>query len=195
MLNLPDNFALMLHHVRLEPLSLSHADDLVLACQDGNLGELVFTSTPTPDTVADYINLALATHDRMAFAVIDEQTSQAIGTTGYHDILPRCQRADIGFTWYAQSYWRTHINTACKLMLLTFAFEALNYQTVGFRTDIQNTRSQAAIERLGAKKEGVIRGNRLGKDGVISDTVMYSITKDEWVKLKPMLEQKLQEYR
>ena len=161
------------------------------ACQDGNLWELIYTSTPTPDSVVDYIATAHNMPDRIAFAVIDQTTGKAIGTTSYHDILPAPKRLEIGYTWYAQSYWRSHVNTACKLMLMTFAFETLGYQTVGWRTDILNTRSQQAIERLGAKKDGIIRGNRLNKDGNISDTVMYSVVASEWVGIKAELVKKL----
>ena len=129
--------------------------------------------------------------DRKAFVVIDESNGKAIGATSFHDILPTSKRLEIGYTWYAKSYWRTHVNTICKLMLLTYIFETLNYQTVGWRTDIDNHRSQQAIERLGAKKDGVIRGNRVRRDGVISDTVMYSMSKHEWPKHKTKLIEKL----
>ena len=129
--------------------------------------------------------------NRSAFAVIDEKTGKAIGTTSYHDILPLAKRLEIGYTWYAQSHWRTHINTTCKLMLLSYAFENLQYQTVGWRTDIDNLRSQQAIERLGAKKDGVIRGNRVRRDGAIADTVMYSLLVDEWPEAKAVLMKKL----
>ena len=126
------------------------------------------------------------------FVVIDETTGKAIGTTSYHDILTAPKRLEIGYTWYAQSYWRSHVNTACKLMLMGYAFETLGYQTVGWRTDILNTRSQQAIERLGAKKDGIIRGNRLNKDGNISDTVMYSVIASEWPTVKANLTNKLE---
>lgn len=106
--------------------------------------------------------------------------------------MPTTKRLEIGYTWYAKSYWRTHVNTTCKLMLLTYIFETLEYQTVGWRTDIDNHRSQQAIERLGAKKDGVIRGNRVRRDGVISDTVMYSVVSSEWVDIKPKLVAKVQ---
>ncbi|MDO5770021.1 MAG: GNAT family protein, partial [Psychrobacter sp.] len=128
------------------------------------------------------------------FAVIDEATGEVIGSTSYHDILPNAKRLEIGYTWYAKSYWRTHVNTACKLMLLTHAFETLGYQIVGWRTDIDNIQSQQAIERLGAKKEGVIRGNRVRRNGVIADTVMYSMSADEWPEAKAKLEDKLTRY-
>ena len=176
----------------LEPLTLNHTDDLVEACQDGELWEINVTSVPEPDKVIDYINVADSMTDRQAFAVIDERTGKAIGSTSFHDILPTTKRLEIGYTWYAKSYWRTHVNTTCKLMLLTYVFETLQYQTVGWRTDIDNHRSQQAIERLGAKKDGVIRGNRVRRDGVISDTVMYSMIYSEWADIKSKLTAKVQ---
>ena len=176
----------------LEPLTLAHATDLIKACQDGELWKINVTSVPEPDKVIDYINIADSMPDRQAFAVIDERTGKAIGSTSFHDILPASKRLEIGYTWYAKSYWRTHVNTTCKLMLLTYVFETLEYQTVGWRTDIDNHRSQQAIERLGAKKDGIIRGNRVRHDDVISDTVMYSVVSSEWVDIKPKLAAKVQ---
>ena len=175
----------------LKPLMLTHANDLAEACQDGELWKINETSVPEPDKVIDYINTAHSMPDRQAFVVIDELTGKAIGSTSFHDILPLVKRLEIGYTWYAKSYWQTHVNTACKLMLLTYIFETLEYETVGWRTDIGNHRSQQAIERLGAKKDGVIRGNRVCRDGIISDTVMYSLIKSEWPKVKTELTNKL----
>ena len=175
----------------LKPLMLTHANDLAQACQDGELWKINVTSVPEPDKVIDYINTADSMPDRQAFVVIDELNGKAIGTTSFHDILPFAKRLEIGYTWYAKSYWRTHVNTTCKLMLLTYIFETLEYQTVGWRADIGNRRSQEAIERLGAKKDGVIRGNRVRRDGVISDTVMYSLIKSEWLPVKLALTKKL----
>lgn len=186
------DFSLSLHGVRLELLTIEHTDGLALACQDGRLWELNFTSTPTPDTVQAYIHQALTQPDRVAFVVI--YGGKVIGTTSYHDILPKCQRLDIGYTWYAKSHQRTHINTTCKLLLLGHAFENLHYRTVGLRTDRDNIRSQTAIERLGAKKDGIIRGHRIQKDGTISDTVMYSISADEWQSVKENLTKKLTQH-
>ena len=176
----------------LEPLTPAHATDLVEACQDGALWQINETSVPKPDRVTDYINTADAMVNRQAFAVIDDRTGKAIGSTSFHDILPTTKRLEIGYTWYAKSYWRTHVNTTCKLMLLTHVFETLEYQTVGWRTDVDNHRSQQAIERLGAKKDGVIRGNRVRRNDVISDTVMYSMVCSEWADAKPKLAAKVQ---
>ena len=188
MLDLP---TLSSNGIILKPLMLTHANDLAEACQDGELWKINETSVPEPDKVIDYINTAHSMPDRQAFVVIDELTGKAIGSTSFHDILPLVKRLEIGYTWYAKSYWQTHVNTTCKLMLLTYIFETLEYETVGWRTDIGNHRSQAAIERLGAKKDGVIRGNRVCRDGIISDTVMYSLIKSEWPKVKTELTNKL----
>ena len=190
MLDLP---TLSSNGIILKPLMLTHANDLAQACQDGELWKINETSVPEPDKVIDYINTADSMPDRQAFVVIDESNGKAIGTTSFHDILPFAKRLEIGYTWYAKSYWRTHVNTTCKLMLLTYIFETLEYQTVGWRTDIGNYRSQQAIQRLGAKKDGVIRGNRVRRDGVISDTVMYSLIKSEWLPVKLALTKKLNE--
>ena len=189
MLDLP---TLSSNGITLKPLMLSHATDLVEACKDGELWKINETSVPEPDKVIDYINVADSMSDRQAFVVIDESSGKVIGTTSFHDILPISKRLEIGYTWYAKSYWRTHVNTTCKLMLLTYIFETLKYQTVGWRTDIDNHRSQQAIERLGAKKDGVIRGNRVRRDGIISDTVMYSVVSSEWPEIKLELAEKLQ---
>ena len=186
--------SLSYHGVILEPLTMAHAKGLSEACQDGKLWTLELTSAPKPDSVIDYIQLADSMNNRIAFAVIDDVSGNVIGSTSYHDILPNAKRLEIGYTWYSQSYWRTHVNTACKLMLLTHAFETLKYRTVGWRTDGENFQSQKAIERLGAKKDGVIRGNRVRRNGVIADTVMYSMSADEWPEAKATLEQKLSHY-
>ena len=190
MLDLP---TLSSNGIILKPLMLTHANDLAQACQDGELWKINVTSVPEPDKVIDYINTAHSMPDRQAFVVIDESNGKAIGTTSFHDILPTSKRLEVGYTWYAKSYWRTHVNTTCKLMLLTYIFENLEYQTVGWRTDIGDYRSQQAIKRLGAKRDGVIRGNRVRRDGVISDTVMYSLIKSEWLPVKLALTKKLNE--
>lgn len=191
---LPDQTVLSQYRVALVPLTIQHKDDLAKACQDGELWKINIISVPSPDTVTDYFGKAESMLDRVAFAVIDEATGKAIGSTSYYNILPKAKRLEIGFTWYAQSYWRTHVNTVCKLVLLTHAFEVLGYQTVGWRTDIDNTQSQRAIERLGAKKDGVIRGDRVRQNGVITDSVIYSLTQFEWPAVKTRLQEKLASY-
>lgn len=177
--------------VRLEPLTLEHVDGLVDVVKDGDLWEINITSTPTVAGCKAYIEKALAMTDRVPFAVMDKSTNKMIGTTSYHDILPDVKRLEIGYTFYGQSHWRTHVNTTCKYLLMQHAFETLNYAVIGWRTDNLNTRSQNAIARLGAKKDGVIRGNKLRKDGSIRDTVMYSMSKEEWIIAKENLLLKL----
>lgn len=182
-------------NIRLEPLSIEHTQGLVDATQDGELWNIRVTSAPHPDQVIAYIEQALQQREqqqRQAFAVINTQTGKVLGTTSYHDIVPNIQRLEIGYTWYAASVQRTHVNTTCKFLLLSHAFEDLNAQLVGFRTDNFNYRSQRAIERLGAKKDGVLRHHQPRKDGTVRDTVMYSIHAGEWAEIKAHLQDLLQ---
>ena len=176
--------------VRLEPLALEHEDGLRAAAADGQLWKLRVTSVPEPENTRAYIETALHMRregSRFAFAVIDEATGRVLGTSSYHDILPAVRRVEIGYTWYARSVQRSHVNTTCKLLLLAHAFEALGCNVVGWRTDNFNHASQRAIERLGAKKDGVIRGHALRRDGTIRDTVMYSLHQGEWPEVRAHL--------
>jgi RimJ/RimL family protein N-acetyltransferase len=176
--------------VTLVPLTLEHEDGLRAAASDGELWNLRITSVPEPEQTRKYIEDALAMREagnRFAFAVLDTASSKVLGCTSYHDILPAVKRVEIGWTWYAKSVQRSHVNTTCKLLLLTHAFETLNCHVVGWRTDNFNFASQAAIERLGAKKDGVIRGHALRRDGTIRDTVMYSMRSGEWSEAKAQL--------
>lgn len=177
--------------IRLEPLAPRHADGLRAAACDGQLWKLRVTSVPAPDDVEAYIGRALEMPDRLAFAVVDASTDAVIGTTSYHDILPQVDRVEIGWTWYAKSRQRSHVNTSCKLLLLSHAFDTLGCAVAGLRTDIFNHASQAAIERLGAKKDGVIRHHALRRDGTVRDTVMYSILRGEWPAIKAQLHYRL----
>lgn len=180
--------------VRLEPLSLLHADGLRAAAEDGELWTLRITSVPEPHKVEEYIGTALDTDNRVAFAVIDAFTGAVIGTTSYHDIVPAVDRVEIGWTWYARSRQRSHVNTSCKLLLLSHAFDTLGCAVVGLRTDNFNFASQAAIERLGAKKDGVLRHHHPRRDGTVRDTVMYSILRSEWPEIKSHLHDKLAQH-
>lgn len=180
--------------VRLEPLSLQHADGLRAAAGDGELWTLRVTSVPEPHKVEDYIRAAIDTDNRVAFAVIDAFTGAVIGTTSYHDIVPAVDRVEIGWTWYARSRQRSHVNTSCKLLLLSHAFDTLGCAVVGLRTDNFNHASQAAIERLGAKKDGVLRHHHPRRDGTVRDTVMYSILRGEWPEIKSHLHYKLSQH-
>jgi len=169
--------------VRLEPLLLEHEADLGRAAADGELWTLSFTSVPEPPNTRAYIEAALADRDRGArvpWAVRELGGGRIVGSTSYHDIVPATRRVEIGYTWYARSWQRTHVNTACKLLLMGHAFDALGCSVVGWRTDNLNLRSQAAIERLGARKDGVIRRQQARRDGTFRDTVMYSVTAEEW---------------
>lgn len=177
--------------IRLEPLSWQHEEGLRAATQDGELWQLVVTSAPEPDKVADYIQTALNTPNRLAFAVIESESGRVLGSTSYHDIVPEIQRVEIGYTWYRQSVWRSKVNTICKWLLLTHAFETLNAAVVGWRTDSNNHRSQVAIERIGGKRDGVIRHFSLRRDGTVRDYVFYSMLKSEWPDAKKALATKL----
>ncbi|MES2317259.1 MAG: GNAT family protein [Pseudomonadota bacterium] len=187
-----DPFTLEFNGVRLEPLSLAHADGLRAAAQDGELWNLRVTSVPEPHKVEQYIDTALGMSNRLAFAVIDAASGAVIGTSSYHDIVPEIDRVEIGWTWYAKSRQRSHVNTSCKLLLLSHAFDTLGCAVVGFRTDNFNHASQAAIERLGAKKDGVIRHAVQRRDGTVRDSVVYSIMRGEWPEIKSHLHDKLQ---
>ncbi len=176
--------------VTLVPLALEHEAGLRAAAADGALWNIRVTSVPEPENTRKYIEDALAMREaghRFAFAVLESATGKVLGCTSYHDIVPALQRVEIGWTWYGQSSQRSHVNTTCKLLLLTHAFESLGCQLVGWRTDNFNFASQAAIERLGAKKDGVIRHHALRRDGTVRDTVMYSMRSGEWPEAKAQL--------
>ena len=176
--------------VRLEPLALAHEDGLAAAAADGELWRLRVTSVPEPHQTGAYIETALQMREagnRFAFAVVDEPTGRVLGSTSYHDILPTVRRLEIGWTWYRHSVQRSHVNTTAKLLLLDHAFDVLGCQVVGWRTDNFNFASQRAIERLGAKKDGVIRGHALRRDGTVRDTVMYSLRAGEWPESRAQL--------
>ena len=176
--------------ITLRPLTLDDEAGLQAAAADGELWKLRITSVPEPEHTRQYIADALAMREagnRFAFAVTDSASGQVLGCTSYHDIVPAVKRVEIGWTWYARSVQRTHVNTTAKLLLLTHAFETVSCHVVGWRTDNFNFASQRAIERLGAKKDGVIRGHALRRDGTIRDTVMYSMRSGEWPEAKAQL--------
>lgn len=171
------------HGVRLEPLAESHAPDLAAAASDGRLWELWYTSVPAPDETSTYIASALAGQraGHMLPWVVREQATGAIaGSTRYHDIVAAIDRVEIGYTWYAARWQRSHVNTACKLLLLAHAFETLGCAVVGLRTDNFNVASQRAIAALGAKQDGVLRHHQARRDGTVRDSVMFSILRSEW---------------
>jgi len=185
------------HGVRLEPLSKDHEKGLAEAARDGKLWELWFTSVPAPGETQGYIDTALegqrAGH-MLPWAVIEGKSGTVLGSTRYHDIVAAADRVEIGYTWYAKRCQRSHVNTECKLLLFSHAFENLGCKVVGLRTDNFNFTSQRAIEALGAKKDGVIRHHALRRDGTVRDTVIYSVLAAEWPDLKRHLELRLKRH-
>jgi N-acetyltransferase len=182
------------HGVRLEPLTAGHQEGLMEAAADGRLWELWFTSVPDPGQAAGYIGDALegqrAGH-MLPWAVRELATGRIAGSTRFHDIMAAIDRVEIGYTWYGRQWQRTHVNTACKLLLLAHAFEELGCKVVGFRTDNFNFASQRAIQALGARKDGVIRHHHPRRDGSVRDSVMYSILAGEWPDVKKHLSARL----
>jgi RimJ/RimL family protein N-acetyltransferase len=183
--------------VQLVPMALEHELGLRAAAADGELWNIRVTSVPEPDQTRKYIEDALAMRqagNRFAFVVLDAQGT-VLGSSSYHDIVPAIKRVEIGYTWYAKSVQRTHVNSTCKLLLMTHAFETLGCHVVGWRTDNFNFASQAAIERLGARKDGVLRGHAPRRDGTIRDTVMYSLRSGEWPEVRAQLLHSLDKVR
>jgi RimJ/RimL family protein N-acetyltransferase len=181
-------------HATLEPIGPEHVRGLKKAVADGELWKLWFTTIPAPEEVAEFIEQLLSERAQgksLAFAVRDNKSGELAGSTRYLNIDAANRRLEIGGTWYAARAQRTGVNTECKLLLLTHAFETLNCIAVEFRTDWLNGRSQAAIERLGAKRDGVLRNHRIMPDGRIRDTVCYSIIANEWPGVKINLRHKL----
>ena len=180
--------------LRLEPLALAHAEEIVAAASDGSLWELWFTSVPRPEEVSGYISTALAgtqAGHMLPWAVRDLASGRVVGCTRYHDIVPAIDRVEIGYTWYSRSVQRSHVNTTCKLLLLGHAFDTLGCAVVGLRTDNFNFASQRAIAELGAKRDGVIRHHMARRDGSVRDTVMFSILRTEWPDVQKHLRARL----
>jgi RimJ/RimL family protein N-acetyltransferase len=171
------------HGLRLEPLEPRHADGLREAAADGALWTLRVTSVPTPEGVEAYIDAALdgwRTGQMLPFAIVDATSGRVLGSSRYHDVLAAVRRVEIGYTWIRRSAQRSAVNSACKLLLMAHAFDTLGCGVVGWRTDLFNVASQRAIERLGARRDGTLRGHALRRDGTVRDTVMYSMSADEW---------------
>lgn len=193
----PENLDLWLQPVTLQqgrvtlaPLSHEHCDELTEAVRDGELWTLWYTNVPTPEGMSAEIDRRLGLQQAgsmLPFAVIDNDTGKAVGMTTYIDANPVAKRLEIGFTWYRKSVQRTSINTTCKLLLLTHAFEALDSIAVEFRTHFFNHASRRGIERLGAKLDGVLRSHLIAKNGTIRDTCVYSIIASEWPTVKANL--------
>ena len=182
------------HHVRLEPLTLDHVAGLEQAAADGELWNLRVTYVPPPGAMRAYVEAALAmraTGESLPFAVRDKRDGAVAGSTRYYDFKSDVPRILIGYTWYGASRQRTHVNTACKLLLAGYAFDTLGCAAVGWETDILNTRSQQAIERLGAHRDGVLRQHKLRHDGTIRDSVEYSVIAAEWPAMRSRLTPRL----
>jgi N-acetyltransferase len=184
--------------VRLEPMTAEHAPALEAAAADGELWKLWYTSVPDPGAMPKYIEDALkglSAGDMLPWVVRDLASGTVVGSTRYHDIIAVVDRVEIGWTWYSESRWRSSINTTCKLLLLSHAFDTLGCKVVGLRTDNFNFRSHRAIEGLGAKKDGVIRHHWARRDGTVRDSVLYSILGTEWPDVRRHLEMRLSRHR
>lgn len=193
-----DNIQLEGQRIKLIPLLETHKSALLKAAADGKLWELWFTSAPSIDSIDGYIEKALddlKNGTAYPFVVLDKNSGEIIGTTRYCNAYPEHKRLEIGFTWYSEKFQRTGVNTACKYLLLKFAFEELNCIAVEFRTNWHNLRSRAAISRLGAKQDGVLRNHSLNKDGSVRDTVVFSITNQEWAGVEKSLTYEMTKFR
>ena len=185
-------------YASLEPMETSHSAELGEAARDGKLWQLWYTGVPSPETAASYVDEALdmyQQHLAMPFVVRENKSGKIIGSTRFCNIDAVNQRVEIGYTWYAKTYQRTPVNTECKLMLLNHAFEQLGAIAVEFRTHWHNRASRAAIARLGAKQDGVLRNHQKSADGVYRDTVVFSIINHEWLAVKANLRFKMDRYQ
>lgn len=183
-------------HVRLEPLSLTHTQELIRAAADGELWTSAVTIIPTPEGMAAYIEAALqgqATGQELPFVIIRRQSGQVVGTTRFYNIKSADRAAAIGYTWLSSSAQRTAVNTECKLLLLSHAFEHWNCVRVELITDALNEQSRAAILRLGAKQEGILRNHMIMPNGRLRDSVCFSIIKGEWPEVRRGLLAKLEQ--
>ncbi len=184
------------NYATLEPLSMNHIEALGKASEDGELWKLWYTGVPSPETAEAYVVAALEMYNKrtaLAFVIRDNKSDLIVGSTRFCNIDEKNQRAEIGYTWYSKNYQRTSINTECKLMMLTHAFEQLDAIAVEFRTHWHNQASRSAIARLGAKQDGVLRNHQKMSDGSYRDTVVFSIIDHEWLSVKKGLTFKLEE--
>lgn len=182
-------------HVMLEPMGLDHVPALEAAAADGALWNLWFTSAPAPGQTRAYVEKALQGHADgvvLPFAVREKRSGEIVGTTRFYEFDVALPRVAIGYTWYAKRWQKSHLNTACKRLLLRHAFETLACVAVEFHTDLRNLDSQRAIERLGAKRDGVLRAHKRRPDGSLRDTVCYSILHSEWPDVNRWLGMRLQ---
>lgn len=177
--------------VKLIPMELAHVDGLFQAAQDERIWTHMSVELLTRESVELYVTDAVNKRESgtdFAFVIVDAQSDQIIGATWYLDISLQHKRLEIGSTWLNPSYWRTNLNTNCKYLLLQYGFEELGMQRIQIKTGHENIRSQQAIERLGATKEGVLRNHMIRKEGTIRHTVMYSIIQEEWPEIKKHFE-------
>jgi N-acetyltransferase len=180
--------------IKLIPMEEQHLNDLWEVAKSEEIWEFTYSKVKSFETAKKMVEVALDDRKKgisYPFVVVDSKTNRIVGSTRYLDIFPSHKSVEIGWTWYHPSVWRTKVNTECKYLLLKHAFENWNLNRVQLKTDSRNTRSQKAIERLGAIKEGVLRKDRILEDGYIRDTVMYSILKEEWPEVKSQLISKL----
>ncbi|MGH9871207.1 MAG: GNAT family N-acetyltransferase [Pyrinomonadaceae bacterium] len=185
-------------HTRLEPLSLAHQEALISAAGDGELWNSIVTIVPNRETVVEYIEEALAAQaqgSELPFVIIQKATGRVVGTTRFYYIQPQQRNAAIGYTWVSASVQRTAVNTEAKLLLLTHAFEPWQCVRVEFITDVLNEQSRAAILRLGARQEGILRNHMIMPNGRVRDSVVFSIIAEEWPEVKAGLEARLASLR
>ena len=194
----PPTFSAEGAHVRVELLDRSHETDLTEAAADGELHKLWYTTVPKPEGVGAEIDRRLslrAAGSMLPFAIIDKSSGRAVGMTTYMNIDAANRRVEIGSTWYRKSVQRSPLNTECKLLLLRHAFEELDCIAVEFRTHFVNVQSRRAIERLGAKLDGVLRSHMIMANGTVRDTACYSIIASEWPTVEANLTWRLAEPR
>ncbi len=182
-------------HVKLSPLTSAHRNELLTAAADGQLWDIWYTSVPSEQSIDKYMEDALeeaALGNGLPFVVTDLERDLIVGSTRFCNGKAAFRRVEIGYTWYAKSYQRTGINTRCKYLLLQYAFEHLRAIAVEFNTNWHNQPSRNAILRLGAKQDGVLRNHRIDSEGIIRDTVVFSIIEQEWPSVKKNLAYKIQ---
>lgn len=194
----PEDITLLGDYVRIDPLSVNHLNDLQDVVRDGELNLLWYTFIPNADDMLEEINKRLRLREMgsmQPFAIIDIATGLAVGMTTFMNIDATNRRVEIGSTWLSKSTQRTFINTESKLLLMAHAFEKLNCIAVEFRTHFINTQSRKAIERLGAKFDGILRNHSIMPNGTLRDTAVYSIIKSEWPTVKSHLNFQLSKKR
>ena len=182
-------------HARLEPLAKTHCDGLILAAQDGDLSKIWYTAIPSPEKMDAEIDRRLSLHAAGAMLpfTVKDANGKIAGMTTYMNVDAANRRVEIGSTWYGKWVQRTALNTQCKLLLLQHAFEKLNCIAVEFRTHFFNHQSRRAIERLGAKQDGIMRNHQIAPNGTLRDTVVYSILPNEWPTVKAHLTYQMDE--